>query len=219
MRHEIKTCWDRSLVHCWCCFTSDQRLFLQCPHQNPFIVIRDWWDLVSKLLGLVAVVVSWAFLLWSDLFRCNTAFPSVVARFTAVVAVTSAADLFVFSACVLRCFGECAVFRLKMSGLSAWWLLSRLPLAAFATVVARLLLLLVGTTAVPWISVADVTRVYPISRCSRPRKILLSHTSRCFSKPRVLSCFSKCLGWIKHYAYARLLIAQTTSENVNHDVI
>ena len=149
---------------------------------------------MSVLLAFVAVVVALAVLLRPVLLGCTAALPRVVARFTAVEAVSCAAGRFVWTACALRFLGEGAVYRLKIPVLSALWSLSRLPLAALVTVVSRLMLLLVATTAVLNISVADATRVYRINSCSRRRRVVLSHASRCFSKPRVLSCFSQCLG-------------------------
>ena len=127
---------------------------------------------MSVLLVLFAVVVAWAVLLRSVLFGCTAALPRVVARFTAVLAVAGAAGLFVLTASALRCLGEAAAFRLKISALTALWSLSRLPLVALATVVSRLLLLLVATTAVLSIYIADTTRVYRISSCSRRRKVV-----------------------------------------------
>ena len=149
---------------------------------------------MSLLLGFVAVVVAWAVLLRTVLFGCTAALPGVVARFTAVIAVAGGAGLLVLTACALRCLDEGAVFRLKIPVLSALWSMSRLPLAAIVIVVSRLLSLLVVTTDVLSISIADATRVYRISSCSRRRRVVFSHASRCFSKPCVLSCFSQCLG-------------------------
>ena len=107
---------------------------------------------------------------------CTAALPSVVTGFTAVVAVTSAAGLFVLATSALM-LGKCAVFRLKISALSALWSLSRLPQAALATVVSLLVLLMVAITAVLTISVADATRVYRICSCNRRRRAVLSHKS------------------------------------------
>ena len=138
------------------------------------------------LLVFVAVVVALAVLLRPVLFGCTAALPRVVARFTTVEAVFCAAGLFVLTACALRCLGEGAVFRLKISVLSGLCSLSRLPLATLVTDVSRLLLL-VATTTVLSSSVADAMRVYSISSRSRRRKVVLSHASRCFSKQCVLS--------------------------------
>ena len=77
--------------------------------------------------------------------------------------------------------------------MSALCPLSKLPPAAFAIVVPRQLLL-VAISVVLAIFVADDTLVYRISSCSRRREAVLSHTSRCFCKPRVLSCLRQCHG-------------------------
>ena len=107
---------------------------------------------MSVLLVFVADVVALAVLQRPVLLGCTAALPRVVARLTAIEAISCAAGLFVLTACALRCLGEGAVFRLKIPVLSALLSLSRLPLAALVTVVSRLLLLLVATTAVLSIS-------------------------------------------------------------------
>ena len=60
---------------------------------------------MSVLLVFVAVVVALAVLLRPVLLGCTAALPRVVARFTAVEAVSCAAGLFVLTACALRCLG------------------------------------------------------------------------------------------------------------------
>ena len=107
---------------------------------------------MSVLLYFVAVVVAWAVLLRSVLFEYIAAFPRVVAKLTTVVAGAGEAGLFDLTASALRCRGNGAAFRLKISALIALWPLSRLPLVVLATVVLRLLWLLVSNTAVLTIS-------------------------------------------------------------------
>ena len=65
---------------------------------------------MSVLLIFVAVVVALSVLLRPVLFGCTAALPRVVARFTAVEAVSCAVGLFVLTSCALRCLGEGAVF-------------------------------------------------------------------------------------------------------------
>ena len=89
-------------------------------------------------MSVLLVFVALAVLLRPVLLECTAALPRVVARFTAVEAVSCAAGLFGFIACALRCLGEGAVYRLKIPVLSALWSFSRLLLATLEAVVSRL---------------------------------------------------------------------------------